>query len=149
MEVVIKSLEEIWAQPVAFRSDYLKDQVALVSGGGTGIGKVTAMLLARLGAKVAICGRKLEKLEPVTAFAKEHGAVIASYLCDIRKPDDISAMHEKIDAELGPIDLLVNNAGGQFPQAAIDFSVRARAASMTQRMASVWRRVERTSTGTW
>lgn len=95
-------------------------QVALITGGGSGIGLVTAIELARLGAKIAICGRTLEKLEAarpaIAAHAGDDGVFHAS--CDIREPDQIEAMVDQVVAKFGRIDILVNNAGGQFPSPA-------------------------------
>jgi len=95
-------------------------QVALVTGGGTGIGRATALLLARLGAKVAIASRKLEHLE---GTARELAALVGAervhhQTCDIREPEQIAALVDATLAKLGHIDHLVNNAGGQFPSPA-------------------------------
>lgn len=138
MDFTPPSLQDLWNQPTAYRADYLSGTVALVSGGGTGIGRATALLMARLGAKVAICGRKPEKLEPVVAFAKAQGATVAAFQTDIRKPDEIAVTFEKLEAELGPLDILVNNAGGQFAQPAIDFSQRGFTAVVENNLFGTW-----------
>ena len=95
-------------------------QVALITGGGSGIGLTTAVELARLGARVAICGRTLEKLEAarpqISQYAGDDGVLCAS--CDIREPEQIEAMVDTIVERFGKIDILVNNAGGQFPSPA-------------------------------
>ncbi|MBI4510149.1 MAG: SDR family oxidoreductase [Deltaproteobacteria bacterium] len=93
---------------------------ALVTGGGTGIGRQVALLLARSGARVAIASRKKENLE---GTAKELSDIagpdrVFHQPCDIREPEQIAALVEAVMAKLGPVDLLVNNAGGQFPSPA-------------------------------
>ncbi|MCR9141473.1 MAG: SDR family oxidoreductase [bacterium] len=101
-----------------YRSDLFADRVALVTGGGSGIGLRTAKELALLGARVYICGRDAEKLEAAKracAAESEPALELHSIVCNIRKPDEVAAMCESIVKEAGRIDLLVNNAGGQFP----------------------------------
>src|SRR5438128_12540440 len=113
----LNSPEHLWTAPTVYRSDLFKDKVALVSGGGTGIGRATALLFARLGANVVICGRTVEKLETVASFARGKGARMIAVPCNIREADQVAAMFEKIESEFGALDFQVNNAGGQFPQA--------------------------------
>lgn len=94
-----------------FRPGLFDGQVALVTGGGSGIGRCTAHELAALGAKVALVGRKAEKL---AAVAAEIGRAAKTYACDIREEEAVRAMVSAVLAEHGRIDCLVNNAGGQF-----------------------------------
>jgi NAD(P)-dependent dehydrogenase (short-subunit alcohol dehydrogenase family) len=99
--------------------------VALITGGGSGIGLACARELAYLGASVAICGRKLEKIQASLAVLKEDGvpddrAFGAS--CDIRDPDQVAALVGQILERFGHIDVLINNAGGQFPSPAESLS---------------------------
>jgi citronellol/citronellal dehydrogenase len=90
----------------------LEGQVAIVTGGGSGLGRETALELARCGARVAICGRREEPLlETVRA---EGGGLIEAHVCDIREERQVEAMVEEVLAAHGQVDLLVNNAGGQF-----------------------------------
>jgi len=103
-----------------FAPDLFRDQVALVTGGGTGIGRATALMLARLGARVAIASRKQENLD---ATAAELGAAAGAgrvhhQTCDIRDPEQVAALVGAVLSRFGRIDLLVNNAGGQFPSPA-------------------------------
>ena len=100
-----------------FAPGIFKDQVAIVTGGGSGIGLATAVELARLGAKVAICGRNAERLEAGRAAIAAHGPVLAR-ACDIREPAQVEDFVKAVLAEWGRIDILVNNAGGQFPSQA-------------------------------
>jgi citronellol/citronellal dehydrogenase len=98
-----------------FAPSVLQGQVALITGGGSGIGLATAREMVRLGAKVAICGRTQDKLDAARA---ELGAGVLAKTCDIREPDQVQALVAAAIAEFGRIDILVNNAGGQFPSPA-------------------------------
>ena len=97
-----------------FAPGILNGQVAIVTGGGSGIGLATAKEMLRLGARVAICGRTPAKLE--AARAELPGAL--ALVCDIREPEQVEAFVKAVLAEWGRIDIVVNNAGGQFPSPA-------------------------------
>jgi citronellol/citronellal dehydrogenase len=95
-----------------FAPDLLAGQVAIVTGGGSGLGRETALELARCGASVTICGRREQPLLQ-TAAADPHGRVRTA-VCDVREADQVEALVDSVLAEHGRVDLLVNNAGGQF-----------------------------------
>ncbi|MEM9704741.1 MAG: SDR family oxidoreductase [Pseudomonadota bacterium] len=121
-----------------FSDDLLKDKVVLVSGGGSGIGQAISWAMAKAGAKVFICGRKQEKLRETTEALKVAGLSAASHVCNIRNTDEVDALFGKAESAFGGVDILVNCAGGQFPQPAIDFSENG------------WRAVIETNlNGTW
>jgi citronellol/citronellal dehydrogenase len=88
--------------------------VAIVTGGGTGIGRATARELARTGARVAICGRRPEPIEDARAELEAAGHDVLARPCDVREPDQVRAFFDDVDARFGGADILVNNAGGQF-----------------------------------
>jgi NAD(P)-dependent dehydrogenase (short-subunit alcohol dehydrogenase family) len=90
----------------------LTGKVAVVTGAGTGIGRATAILLAKRGADVAICGRRPEKLEEACARIRETGRRALAVPTDVRKPEQAKTLMEKVTAEFGRIDILINNAGG-------------------------------------
>ncbi|MCG8421157.1 MAG: SDR family oxidoreductase [Proteobacteria bacterium] len=103
-----------------FAPGILAGQVAMVTGGGTGIGLATAIELGRLGARVAICGRTAEKLhaaEPEIAAVTGPDNVYAAP-CDIREAEAIAGFVKDVMERFGTLDILVNNAGGQFPSPA-------------------------------
>jgi len=101
-----------------FAPGILRDQVAIVTGGGSGIGLATALEMARLGASVAICGRTQAKLDAAAEQLREAGGEVIAQACDIREPDQVEAFIARVLAERGRIDIVVNNAGGQFPSPA-------------------------------
>lgn len=98
-----------------FHPDLFKGQVFIVTGGGSGIGRCTAHELASLGAKVALVGRKVEKVEAVKAEIVEDGGIASAHVCDIREEESVKATVKAIIAEHGSLNGVVNNAGGQFP----------------------------------
>jgi citronellol/citronellal dehydrogenase len=95
-----------------FAPGLLEGQVALVTGAGSGLGRATALELARCGARVAICGRRPEPLAATAAM--DPRGLIEAHACDIREEDQVQAMVERVLERHGRIDLAVNNAGGQF-----------------------------------
>ncbi len=106
-----------------FASDLLAGKVWLITGGGSGIGLCTAKEALALGAKVAICGRKADKLDVARAELAKLGPAFAAP-CDIREPAQVTTFVDAVLAEFGHIDVLVNNAGGQFPSPAAQISAR-------------------------
>ncbi len=97
-----------------FRAGLFSGQVAIVTGGGSGIGRCTAHELASLGARVALIGRKPERLEATRAEIARAGGEAKCYACDIREEETVKSTVSAVLADLGRIDFLVNNAGGQF-----------------------------------
>jgi citronellol/citronellal dehydrogenase len=97
-----------------FASDLLSGQVALVTGGGTGMGRATAIEMARCGADVVVLGRRADPIEDCAKIIQELGRKAVAIPTDIRLPDQIDAAMHRIKDEFGRLDILVNNAGGQF-----------------------------------
>ena len=108
-----------------FAKELLQGDVALVTGGGTGIGRGIATALAECGARIAIASRKQDNLDAGAAEIEQAtGTKPFVYRCDIREPDEVAEMVEAVDGHYGRIDILVNNAGGQFPQRAQDYTIK-------------------------
>jgi citronellol/citronellal dehydrogenase len=97
-----------------FRPHLFDGQVVIVTGGGSGIGRCTAHELASLGARVAVIGRKIEKLEHVSQEIAAAGGEAERWVCDIREEAQVKDTIAAVLARFGRIDGLVNNAGGQF-----------------------------------
>jgi 3-hydroxybutyrate dehydrogenase len=89
----------------------LKGQVALVTGGGVGIGRTIALALGGQMAQVAICGRRLEELERTARALSEAGADVLSLPCDVTQREDVERTISAIVQNFGRLDILVNNAG--------------------------------------
>jgi len=96
----------------------------LVTGGGSGIGRCTAHELAALGARVALVGRKIEKLQAVQQELAEAGSAATIHVCDIREEEAVRQTVTDVLAAHGRIDGLVNNAGGQYPSPLKDISAK-------------------------
>jgi peroxisomal 2,4-dienoyl-CoA reductase len=101
------------AHPV-FRDGLLDGQVALVTGGGSGIGFGIASLLGRLGARVAIASRSEERLEAAAERLRADGVQATALPVDVRDPERVRAMITEVTGRLGRLDVLVNNAAGNF-----------------------------------
>jgi peroxisomal 2,4-dienoyl-CoA reductase len=101
-------------QADAFRPGLLRGTAALVTGGGTGIGFGIAEAFARAGADVAIASRKPEHLESAAERLRRHGTRVVTVEANVREPELVRAAVERSATELGHLDVLVNNAAGNF-----------------------------------
>ena len=97
-----------------FAKDLFKDKVALVTGGRSGIGYEIAKMMLQLGAKVTIASRKEEPLKKAAEELSQFGECQYK-ACDIRQTEQIQALAKQIKENYGRLDILINNAGGQFP----------------------------------
>lgn len=97
-----------------FAPGLLEGSVCIVSGAGSGMGRASALELARLGATVVGCGRRPEPLEETRKMIEALGGSADAEAMDIREADAVDAMVERVLERHGRIDVLVNNAGGQF-----------------------------------
>jgi peroxisomal 2,4-dienoyl-CoA reductase len=106
-----------------FRDDLFQDQVVLITGGGTGIGRGIATALAAHGAHTAILSRSAEHLEPAAAeIAASTGRRCLALVADVRQPELVDAAVARVVGELGRLDIVVNAAAGNFLCAAADLS---------------------------
>ena len=130
--------DELAIQRTVFASDALKDMVVVVTGATGGIGRAIAWLFARLGAHGVLVGRNQTKLDALAAPMTERTLKVSSYAADIRKPDAVQALFDGIWKTAGRVDSLINSAGGQFPQAAIDVSVKGWNAVIDTNLNGTW-----------
>ena len=96
------------------------DKFALVTGGGAGIGKASALKLAAAGWRVAVTGRRLDVIEATAREIETQGGRALAKACDIGDPAQVSALFAAIEAEFGRLDLLFNNAGVSAPGVPMD-----------------------------
>jgi NAD(P)-dependent dehydrogenase (short-subunit alcohol dehydrogenase family) len=95
------------------------ERVALVTGGGTGLGRAIALELSRRGMPVAVLGRRREPLDETVSLLSGRGFATQ---CDVREPDRVADAFDEIERALGPVTTLVNNAAGNFVVQAEDLS---------------------------
>ena len=92
----------------------LQGQVAIITGGGTGLGRAMALEFARLGAKLVLASRRPEHLEPTAAELRQKGAEVLIVPTDVRDPAQVDRMVHETKERFGQMDILVNNAAGNF-----------------------------------
>ncbi len=122
-----------------FRPGLMNNRICLVSGGGTGIGYAIARELASLGASVVLCGRRQEPLDDAVEALSGAGGTASARTCDIRNDDDVAALFERINDEFGRLDVLVNNAGGQFPSPALSLTNKGFEAVIRNNLLGTWK----------
>jgi citronellol/citronellal dehydrogenase len=121
-----------------FRPGLFDDQVILVTGGGTGIGRCIAHELASLGASVVIASRREEPLLQVVGEIEAAGGRATHAILNIRDTEGVDAVIEKLVADHGRLDAVVNNAGGQFPVAAGDLKPKGWSAVVDTNLNGTW-----------
>ena len=121
-----------------FKAGIYDAQVAVITGGGTGIGLAVALEMGLLGAKIAICGRRPEPLAEAAKSLGERGIEVHHGIADIRDPESIAAYLAGVKAAFGTVDVLINNAGGQFPSPAQMVSPRGFEAVVRNNLLGTW-----------
>ena len=129
---------ELATHPTVFAADALKGMVVVVSGGAGGIGRAIAWLFARLGGHVVVVGRNQAKLDALVADLTGRDLKASAYVADIREPEAVGALFDTVWTAHGRVDSLINSAGGQFPQAAIDFSTKGWNAVIDTNLNGTW-----------
>ena len=129
--------------PEAFRSPLATEAnaglVVLITGGGTGLGRAVAREYGRTGARVAVAGRRPEPLEEVRAELDAAGTeILAVPGTDVREPEQVVTLVEAVLERFGHIDVLVNNAGGQFVSAPESISAKGWRAVHRLNVDAVW-----------
>jgi citronellol/citronellal dehydrogenase len=123
-----------------FAEKLFENQVVLITGGGTGIGLSTARRFAALGAKVAIGSRKQQNIDTGLAALGEDGPSERYFgqVLDTREPEKVDAFVDAVLAKFGKIDVLINNAGGQFPSAAANLAPKGWDAVIRNNLNGTW-----------
>jgi len=120
--VLLERAQELAATPTVYGADVFKDQVVLVSGGAGGIGLASCVLFGRLGATVVSCSRDPEKMAGLGAALDHLGIPNLTKAMTIRDPEQVNGLIDDIWDRYGRLDVVVNNAGGQFAAPALDIS---------------------------
>jgi NAD(P)-dependent dehydrogenase (short-subunit alcohol dehydrogenase family) len=121
-----------------FAPDLFRGRTVLVTGGGRGIGKQTALAFARFGANVVIAGRKPENLDPTAEELRAVGVDCLAVPTDIRNTEQVDALVRTAVERFGAIDCLINNAGGQFPARPHEISDRGWRAVVDLNLNGTW-----------
>ncbi|MBI4577476.1 MAG: SDR family oxidoreductase [Planctomycetes bacterium] len=124
--------------PTPFAPGLFEGRTCVVTGGGTGIGLATARGLVTLGARVALLGRRLEVVERAARTLDPEGGRALALRCDTREPPSCEEAVLRVRETLGPIRVLVNNAGGQFPSSAEALSPRGFEAVVRNNLLGTW-----------
>ncbi len=132
------SHEDLKNRPSVFADGIFDGQTVIVTGAGGGLGLAIAALFARLGANLAINGRNEEKLADAAAFLRGFGGKVYSRPFTIRDPEQVAAFVDAVHEEFGRLDVVVNNAGGQFPQLALDYTVKGWNAVIDTNLNGTW-----------
>ena len=125
-------------KPHGFSQNLLAGQIALVTGSGSGIGRATALALARSGARIALLGRRPEPLAETSRLLKDTGAESLELVADIREAEQVQSVLDRISDAWGQLDILVNNAGGQYVSAARDITPKGFNAVVRNNLMGTW-----------
>lgn len=105
-----------------FESGLLKDKTIVITGGGTGLGKSMATRFAELGANIVITSRRQDVIDNTAEALRQYGTKVLAVTCDVRDPEQVQSMIDQTVRELGSIDILLNNAAGNFISPTEDLS---------------------------
>lgn len=125
-------------QHPSFHPKALAGRVALVTGGGTGIGRATALSMARTGAVLFLAGRRKILLDETADLVRQAGSEAHVLACDVRDPEQVTELVGQALGAFGRIDVLVNNAGGQFRAPAEEISLTGWRAVHRLSLEAVW-----------
>lgn len=126
------------AMTPALREGYFAGQTVLITGAGSGLGRGLAHWAARLGANVVLCGRKVDRLEDTAAAIGRYNAQVLVHPLTIRDPEAVQDLFSAVAARFGCADIVINNAGGQFPSAAIDIPPKGWHAVIDTNLGGTW-----------
>lgn len=117
----------------------LSGQVAIVTGGATGIGRQIAYALGEAGAKLVIASRKLDQLTNASqTMEKEIGVKVMPVRCDISIPEEINKLYDQVMKEFGKVDILVNNSGATWGAPALEYPLEGWQKVINTNVTGVW-----------
>ncbi|MEX0664532.1 MAG: SDR family oxidoreductase [Acidimicrobiia bacterium] len=115
----------------------LTDRIAIVTGAAVGIGEAIATAFARFGAHVAICDRDVKNMDKTASVIEGEGRRVVAAELDVREGDAVTGFLETVHAELGAVDVLVNNAGGGFYANFMDVNAKGQDSLIRENFVSV------------
>jgi citronellol/citronellal dehydrogenase len=130
--------DELDTRKTSFATDALAGRVAVITGGASGMGRATAWLFARLGASVVVCSRNVDKLNRIDKALKLRNKPIEVFEGNIRQPEMAEKLFRFTEDRFGQFDILINSAGGQYPQPAIDFTPKGWNAVIDTNLNGTW-----------
>ena len=132
------TFDELNALPIAYRDDLFAGQVVLITGGGGGIGTALATLFGRLGAKIVASGRSAETLDALGERLKSIGVDIMTVPMTIREPDEVAQLIDAAWERHDRLDVVINNAGGQFSSPSVDITPKGWHAVVETNLYGTW-----------
>lgn len=136
--VIGMSDADLAVHPTVYAPGSFQGKTVLISGAAGGLGRAAAWLLGRLGARLILVGRKQDRLDSLATALAGKEIVAETIALDIRQQGDVQDLFRHVREKFGQLDLLINSAGGQFPQAAIDFSEKGWNAVIATNLTGTW-----------
>jgi NAD(P)-dependent dehydrogenase (short-subunit alcohol dehydrogenase family) len=130
--------DELVELPIAYRDDLLAGTVVLITGGGGAIGTAMAALFGRLGASIVACGRTADTLDTLAERLDGIGVPVLTRTMTIRDPEQVADLVDAAWDRFGRLDVVINNAGGQFSSPAVDISPKGWAAVVETNLYGTW-----------
>lgn len=133
-----QDIQQLASMPMVFCNDLFKGKIILVSGGAGGIGLATCVLFGRLGATIVSCGRSADKMAWLEETLGELNIPCFTQSMTIRNPDQVGELMAAVWERYGRLDVLVNNAGGQFAAQAFDITPKGWQAVIDTNLNGSW-----------
>jgi citronellol/citronellal dehydrogenase len=132
------SPDELASLPTVFREDLFLDRVIVVTGGAGVIGTALCVFFGRLGATVVACGRNRDRLDELSRHLTRLSIRHSTHALTVRDPDQVSAFVDEVWERHGKLDVLINNAGGQFAAPATEITPKGWSAVVETILSGTW-----------